>query len=607
MKMASKFKKSKKSPFSNFSILIVIAVIITLVVSYVSNQSTKNTEVSFSQFKEHITNEQISKNEVSIQGDKINYALLNGDETYAYKESGVALAEILPQSVSSKLDITVKPNSNFWYELLFSIIPFILIAGFFIFIFRQAQGSNNQAISFGKSRAKLHDKTKKKVKFTNVAGSEEAKEELVEIVDFLKKPSKYRAMGAKIPKGVLLIGSPGTGKTLLARAIAGEADVPFFSIAGSEFVEMFVGVGASRVRDLFKQAKEQAPCIIFIDEIDAVGRKRGSGLGGSHDEREQTLNQILIEMDGFETETNVIVVAATNRPDVLDPALLRPGRFDRRIKVDMPNIKERQQILKVHIGNKPLADKIDYEVIAKQTPGFTGADLENIMNEAAILAARKNQKKITQLNIETAVEKVTIGLEKKSRKLSTEELNITAYHEVGHALVGHLIKESDPVNKISIISRGSTLGVTWFLPVADHHLYSKSKFEAKLCSLLGGYCAEEIFFKEVTTGASNDLEKATAIARGMVMTYGMSELGPIMFGEKSKEIFLGKDITHMKNYSETYAAKIDSLIQGLLKDAYDKTKKIISENKGLMKQISEDLLEKETLNRTEFLSHFKTK
>jgi cell division protease FtsH len=600
-------KGPKKSSLSSFSYLIIGALIITAGLSFIGTSSFGAEEVSFTEFTEQIDNNQISESKLTVEDDKISYTLKDGQENFTYKETGVALAEILPEETLEKVNILVKPNSGFLSDLLLSIIPFILIAGFFIFMFRQAQGGNSQALSFGKSKAKLQDQTKKRVGFKDVAGAEESKEELVEVVDFLKNPQKYRAMGAKIPKGVLMIGAPGTGKTLLARAVAGEADVPFFTIAGSEFVEMFVGVGASRVRDLFKKAKTHAPCIIFIDEIDAVGRKRGAGLGGSHDEREQTLNQILIEMDGFENETNVIVIAATNRPDVLDSALLRPGRFDRRVRVDMPNIIEREQILEVHAKNKPLAKGIDFKTIARQTPGFAGADIENIMNEAAIIAARKNQKNITQNNIETAVEKVTIGLEKKSRKLSKQELKITSFHEVGHAVVGHLIEECDPVNKISIISRGSALGVTWFLPEKDSHLYAKSKFEGKLCSLLGGYCAEKVFFKEVTTGASNDLQQATGIARSMVMTYGMSELGPIMFGEKNQEVFLGKDIAHMKNYSETYAAKIDELIQKLLQEAHDRTLKLIEENKAIITEIANALLEKETLDKNEFLAFFNKK
>lgn len=588
----------------SFGILVLIALIISSFFIANGSQQFRSTEVSLTEFKQHVQNSQIEENKVAVQGSKISYSLVNGDKVFAYKESNSQLSDILTDKQITDLNVKVKPSGNIWLELLFAIAPFLLLAVVIYFILRQAQGANSQALSFGKSKAKLHDKSKKVAKFKDVAGADEAKEELVEIVDFLKKPKKYTSMGAKIPKGVLLIGAPGTGKTLLARAVAGEADVPFFTISGSEFVEMFVGVGASRVRDLFKKAQANSPCIIFIDEIDAVGRKRGAGLGGGHDEREQTLNQILTEMDGFETETNVIVMAATNRPDVLDPALLRPGRFDRRVIVDKPNISQRQAILEVHAKNKPMNKDTDLSIIARQTPGFAGADLENLLNEAAILAAKKDQKTITQHNLELAVEKVTIGLEKKSRKLSDKELKITAYHEVGHAIVGHMVPECDPVNKISIISRGSALGVTWFLPEQDSHLYAKSKFEAELCSLLGGYCAEEIFFKEVTTGASNDLERATDIARQMVTKYGMSQLGPVIFGENKQEVFLGKDFGHVKNYSESYAAKIDELIRDQIITAYERTKKIITENKELMIKISEDLLEKETIDRKEFLAYF---
>ncbi len=602
----NKQPKKTNSPLKSFGILVLLALILSSIFFYSPlSKSGSTVEAGISELKAYIANDQIVDNEILVTGNKVSYKLVNGKTGFTYKEPNAQISDIFSEAELAKLDVSVKPANNFWGDLLISIIPILLIAFFFIYIFRQAQSSNNQAISFGRSGAKLFDKSKKIAKFKDVAGADEAKEELVEIVDFLKNPTKYKKMGAKIPKGVLLIGSPGTGKTLLARAVAGEADVPFFSISGSEFVEMFVGVGASRVRDLFGKAKLNAPCIIFIDEIDAVGRKRGAGLGGGHDEREQTLNQILTEMDGFDSQSNnIIVIAATNRPDVLDPALLRPGRFDRRVVVDKPNLKEREEILKVHAEEKPLAKDSDLSVIARQTPGFAGADLENIMNEAAIIAAKNNQKTITQQNLITAIEKSTIGLEKKSRKLSEKELKITAYHEVGHALVGHLTKECDPVNKVSIVSRGRALGVTWFLPEKDSHLYSKSKFEAELASLLGGYCAEEIFFNEVTTGASSDLERATDIARQMVTRYGMSELGPVIFGDNKEEVFLGKDFGHTKNYSEAFSAKIDELIHQIVMKAYAYTKTVIKDNKALMEKISEDLLKKENLDREEFLSYF---
>jgi cell division protease FtsH len=572
-----------------------------------NGQSSK--EVSLSSFIEKVESGNISK--VTVSNNKINIELVDGSKNYAYKEPGSSVYDILEQAgvniaTISKLPIVIEDTESgkFWKDLLVGLIPFALIIAFFVFMMRSAQSSNNQAMSFGKSHAKLYDKGKQKTTFEDVAGCEEAKDELIEIVDFLKNPNKYRSMGAKIPKGVILVGPPGTGKTLLARAVAGEADVPFFNISGSEFVEMFVGVGASRVRDLFNKAKRNAPCIVFIDEIDAVGRHRGAGMGGGHDEREQTLNQILTEMDGFETGTNIIVMAATNRPDILDPALLRPGRFDRRVVVDMPDLKARELILKVHIRNKPLSKTVDLRKIARSTPGFTGADLENLTNEAAILSAKMNKKTVGMTELEKSIEKVIMGPERKSKVLSKEEKRITAYHEVGHAVVGHLLPGCDPVHKISIVSRGMALGMTWFMPEADKHLNSKSKFEDELCSLMGGYAAEEFFFGEMTTGASNDLERATKIARNMVTRYGMSELGPVIFGESNEEIFLGKDFGHVKNYSEEIAAKIDHLIKAILDKAHKHAKEIVTKHKKLIEEIAENLIQKETINKEEFLKYF---
>ena len=572
-----------------------------------NGQSSK--EVSLSSFIEKVESGNISK--VLVSNNKINIELVDGSKNYAYKEPGSSVYDILEQAgvkmeTISKLPIVIEDTESgkFWTDLLVGLIPFALIIAFFVFMMRSAQSSNNQALSFGKSRAKLYDKGKQKTTFEDVAGCEEAKDELIEIVDFLKNPNKYRSMGAKIPKGVILVGPPGTGKTLLARAVAGEADVPFFNISGSEFVEMFVGVGASRVRDLFNKAKRNAPCIVFIDEIDAVGRHRGAGMGGGHDEREQTLNQILTEMDGFETGTNIIVMAATNRPDILDPALLRPGRFDRRVVVDMPDLKAREQILKVHIRNKPLSKAVDLRKIARSTPGFTGADLENLTNEAAILSAKNSKKTVGMMELEKSIEKVIMGPERKSRILSKQEKRITAYHEVGHAVVGHLLPGCDPVHKISIISRGMALGMTWFMPEEDKHLNSKSKFEDELCSLMGGYSAEEFFFGEMTTGASNDLERATQIARNMVTRYGMSELGPVIFGGSNEEIFLGKDFGHIKNYSEEIAAKIDNLIKSILYKAHKHAKDIITKHKKLIEEIAENLIQRETINKEEFLKYF---
>lgn len=610
--MASYPKFKKQSPQNGFLYLIAIALLATSIFILFKSENVKKEEVSVSKFIEETKKGEISK--VIVKDDQVTVDIvLKGKEEATQtttKEPGQSLRDLLreevPEDILANLDVTVeKPTDNsFWGNLIISFVPIIVLVGLFAYLLHRAQSSNNQAMSFGKSSARLLDGGTEKTTFEQVAGLKEAKEELIEIVDFLKNPGKYTSMGAKIPKGVLILGPPGTGKTLLARAVAGEANVPFFNISGSEFVEMFVGVGASRVRDLFKKAKRNAPCIIFIDEIDAVGRQRGAGLGGGHDEREQTLNQILTEMDGFETETNVIVIAATNRPDVLDPALLRPGRFDRRVTVDKPDLKDRESVLKVHAKNKPLAKNVDIIKIAKHTPGFSGADLENVMNEAAILAARDNKKHIDQQELEQAVEKVMMGPERKSRILSDHEREITAIHEVGHAIVGHLLPNCDPVHKISIISRGMALGVTWFLPQEDKHLYSKSKFEDELCSLMGGHAAEKIMFGEVTTGASNDLERASEIAKRMVTKYGMSELGPITFGEQREEIFLGRDLGHVKNYSEATAQKIDTEIKNILESAYNKTIGIIEKNKDLLKKVAKDLLKQETISEKEFLSYF---
>ncbi len=605
---------SPKPRQKNSLIYLLIAALILSAVYMMSNSNqTPAEEITLGKLVEESKAGVI--HEINIVDNKLEIELVDGSKQFTYKEPGSSVYELLEQAgvdseIISTLPIAVKNTeaNKFWTDLLIGMIPFLLIIAFFVFMMRSAQSSNNQAMSFGKSRAKLYEKGKEKTNFEDVAGCTEAKEELVEVVDFLKNPQKYRKIGAKIPKGVMLVGQPGTGKTLLARAVAGEADVPFFNISGSEFVEMFVGVGASRVRDLFNKAKRNAPCIIFIDEIDAVGRHRGAGMGGGHDEREQTLNQILTEMDGFETGTNVIVIAATNRPDILDPALLRPGRFDRRVIVDMPDLKAREAILKVHARNKPLKKDVDLAKIAKSTPGFTGADIENLLNESAILAAKNNKKKVGMHEIEQSIEKVIMGPERKSKVLNKEEKKITAYHEVGHAIVGHLLPGCDPVHKISVISRGMALGVTWFMPEEDKHLHSKSKFEDELCSLLGGYTAEQVFFGEMTTGASNDLQRATKIARNMVTKYGMSTLGPMIYGGDNQEVFLGKDYGHVKNYSESSASKIDDLIKKLLEKAHKRTHQIITKNKKLMIKISEDLIKKETINAEEFLKYFtKTK
>jgi cell division protease FtsH len=597
-------------PRNSLTYLLIIALLIAAA-TLIFNPSPSNIqEITLNKFVEEAKSGLIHK--VTVTDNSINIELKDGSKQTTNKEPGADVYSILEKTGVDKdtiatLPITVEDTtgSKFWMDLLIGFVPFLLIIGFFMFMMRSAQNANNQAMGFGKSNARVTDKAMQKTTFEDVAGIPEAKAELEEVVDFLKNPQKYTSMGAKIPKGVLLVGPPGTGKTLLARAVAGEADVPFFNISGSEFVEMFVGVGASRVRDLFKKAKRNSPCIVFIDEIDAVGRHRGAGLGGGHDEREQTLNQILSEMDGFEKGTTVIVMAATNRPDVLDPALLRPGRFDRRVVVDAPDLKSREEILQVHARNKPLSPNTELDKIAKQTPGFTGADLENLLNEAAILAAKLNKKKIGMAEIEVSIEKVLMGPERKSKVLSKKEREITAFHEVGHAVVGHMLPNCDPVRKISIISRGMSLGATWFMPEEDTHLSSKQKFEDELASLLGGYASEKLKFGQVTTGASNDLERATNLARRMVTEFGMSDLGPVIFGDKNREVFLGKDYGHIRNYSEEVAAEIDKHIKKFIDAAYKKAETILKANKELIEKIAEDLIQKETILDIEFKKYFK--
>jgi len=487
-------------------------------------------------------------------------------------------------------------GSSFLWPMLTYLLPFVLIFGFWIFMLRQMQSGGNKALSFGKSRAKLLNNQQKRVTFKDVAGVEEAKEELQEIIEFLKEPQKFQKLGGRIPKGVLMMGPPGTGKTLLARAIAGEANVPFFSISGSDFVEMFVGVGASRVRDLFEQGKKNAPCIIFIDEIDAVGRHRGAGLGGGHDEREQTLNQLLVEMDGFESNDGVILIASTNRPDVLDPALLRPGRFDRRVVVSRPDVRGREGILKVHTRKIPLGEDVDISVIARGTPGFTGADLANLVNEAALNAARYNKKVVAMPDFETAKDKVLMGAERKSMVISNEEKRVTAYHEAGHTLVGLKVPNADPVHKVTIIPRGMALGVTQQLPEGDRHNYSQEYLLGQIAILMGGRIAEEVFLGSITTGASNDIEKATELARAMVCEYGMSELGPLTFGKKEEQIFLGREIAQHRDYSEDTSIRIDQEVKKIISGQYDRAQTIIKENRDTMVRLSEALLERESLD-----------
>ena len=489
--------------------------------------------------------------------------------------------------------------------LLITVLPLLLIVGLFLFMMRQAQGTNNQAMSFGKSRARMFLGNKTIVTFNDVAGVDEAKQELTEVVEFLKYPEKFNSLGARIPRGVLLVGPPGTGKTLLARAVAGEAGVPFFSISGSEFVEMFVGVGASRVRDLFEQAKRNSPCIVFVDEIDAVGRQRGAGLGGSHDEREQTLNQILVEMDGFDTNTNVIVVAATNRPDVLDPALLRPGRFDRQVVLDRPDIKGRREIMNVHIKGKPLEKSVDLDELARRSPGFSGADIANLINEAAILAARHNKKSIAMADFNEAIDRVVAGPERRSRIITPEEKEIIAYHEGGHAVVQRVLPKCDPVSKVTIVSRGIALGYTMSLPSEDRYLHSKSEFEDKIAGMLGGHVAEEIVFGDTTTGASNDIEKATGLARAMVTQYGMSDkLGPLTFGKKDEMIFLGREISEQRNYSDEVAAKIDAEVREIIDRAHDRAREALMSQREVLDRLAALLVEKETIESDEFEALF---
>jgi cell division protease FtsH len=487
-------------------------------------------------------------------------------------------------------------SSSLWWPALYYILPLFLIFGFWFFMLRQMLSGGNKALSFGKSRAKLLSNQQKRVTFKDVAGVEEAKEELQEIIEFLKEPQKFQKLGGRIPKGVLMMGPPGTGKTLLARAIAGEANVPFFSISGSDFVEMFVGVGASRVRDLFEQGKKNAPCIIFIDEIDAVGRHRGAGLGGGHDEREQTLNQLLVEMDGFESNDGVILIASTNRPDVLDPALLRPGRFDRRVVVSRPDVRGREGILRVHTRKIPLGEDVDISIIARGTPGFTGADLANLVNEAALNAARYNKKVVAMPDFELAKDKVLMGAERKSMVISNEEKRVTAYHEAGHTLVGLKVPNADPVHKVTIIPRGMALGVTQQLPEGDRHNYTKEYLLGQISILMGGRIAEETFLGNITTGASNDIEKATELARAMVCEYGMSELGPLTFGKKEEQIFLGREIAQHRDYSEETSIRIDSEVRKIVTEQYERARKIIEENRDTMVRLAEALLEQESLD-----------
>jgi cell division protease FtsH len=547
---------------------------------------------------------------IEINGDRVVVVAADGDELQARVEDGAGLVKTLANlgvtaEHLAKIDVGVAEPQfwDTWSGVLLAILPLVLLGAFFFFILRQAQGAGNQAFSFGKSRARMFTGDRPTVTFKDVAGNEEAKQELQEVVEFLKEPQKFVSLGARIPKGVLLVGPPGTGKTLMAKAVSGEAGVPFFSISGSEFVEMFVGVGASRVRDLFEQAKKNSPCIIFVDEIDAVGRHRGAGLGGSHDEREQTLNQILVEMDGFDTDTNIIIVAATNRPDILDPALLRPGRFDRRVTMDTPDMRGRRAILDVHVRGKPLAADVDLDVIAKQTPGFAGADLENLVNEAAILAARRNRRSIGNDELQEAIERVIAGPERRSRLITPKEKEIVAYHEAGHAVAMHVLPNHDPVHKVTIVPRGMAGGYTMSLPEDESNLMTRDKFRAQLVALLGGRVAEELRFGDFTTGASNDLERVTGMARAMVTQWGMSErLGPIRYGEREEMMFLNRAFSEHRNYSDKVAQEIDEEVKQFVDEAHSRCHQLLSENWAALQRVALRLLEAETINAAEFQS-----
>ena len=583
--------------------LLTIAFIFSFIYAEQKNQAS----LSLDQLTQKINAGEVNK--ISISGNDLKIELKNGENFVAKKEAEAGLTETLKNygveaAALQKVNLAVEEESGarFWLSILIpSLLPLIIIGFFFWIMFRQAGKGVNQAFSFGKANIKLFAQFKDKITFKDVAGLKEAKQELMEVVDFLKNPKKYLDLGAKIPRGVLLFGAPGTGKTLLARAVAGEANVPFFHISGSEFVEMFVGVGASRVRDLFDTAKKSGLSIIFIDEIDAVGRERGAGLGGGHDEREQTLNQILVEMDGFEKNDARIVIAATNRPDILDTALLRPGRFDRRVILDLPDISDREEILKIHSKGKALVKEVNLRRVAERTPGFSGADLANLMNEAAIFAARKNQLYITQQDVFDSIEKVLLGPERRSRVLSKKEKEITAFHEAGHALVAASLKNADPVHKVSIISRGRAGGYTLKLPIEETYLKTRTQFLADLAVMLGGYISEQIIFGDVSTGASNDLQNASSLARKLVTKFGMSKkLGPITFGKTEELVFLGREISTEKNYSEEVAAEIDQEVKNFIQKGYQSAKKIINSRKKVLEKIAKSLMERETLERDEF-------
>jgi cell division protease FtsH len=585
---------------------LIYLVLAALVAFFLFNQmrarQPQPESISLQQLANEIKDGEIAK--IEIDGESLQVEFGSGQQAVSYKEETSTLVDAITNlgvttEQLSKVDVKVIEPSGLvnWLGILSWVLPLILISAFFLIIFRQAQSSGSQALSFGKSRARMFTGENPTVTFDDVAGVEEAKQELAEVVEFLKEPQKFIALGARIPKGVILMGAPGTGKTLMAKAVSGEAGVPFFSISGSEFVEMFVGVGASRVRDLFDQAKRNSPCIVFVDEIDAVGRHRGAGLGGSHDEREQTLNQILVEMDGFDTDTNVIIIAATNRPDILDPALLRPGRFDRRVVLDRPDMKGREKILEVHIRGKPLEKDVDLKALARQTPGFVGADIESLVNEAAILAARRNKKSIGMEELQEAVERVMAGPERKSRVITEAEKEVVAYHEAGHALAAVKTPHADKVRKVTIIPRGMAGGYTMILPEEDRYLANRTKFEAELVTMLGGRAAEEVVFDRVTTGASNDLERATDLARKMIMEYGMSDkLGPLTYGEREEMVFLGRSIAEHRNYSESVARRIDAEVRWIISQAHDRALEVMTTHREALDQLAQQLILKETLD-----------
>jgi len=602
----------------NFIFIILIFLIIGGIFSLVSSPFEKVEKISITKLTEEINQEKVKK--ITVAGEELFVLYIDDKNAVSRKETNSTLFELLTnygvhQEKLNKIEIEIekeKQGISSWLMpiLLFGLFPLLILGVFFWMIFRQAKGGALQAFDFSKAKARLfgaEGHPKQKITFDDVAGLKEAKEELKEVVDFLKNPKKYLKMGARIPRGVLLLGQAGVGKTLLARAVAGESNVPFMSIAGSEFVELFVGVGSGRVRSLFQQAKKHGRCIIFIDELDAIGRVRGAGIGGGHDEREQTLNQILVEMDGFERDSKVIVLAATNRGDILDPALLRPGRFDRKVILDPPDINDRKEILKIHCQGKPLASDINLREVAERTPGFTGADLANLANEAAILAARRNKSQIYQEELLESIEKVLLGPERKSHVLSQKEKEIAAYHEVGHALVSSFSPGAEPVRKISIIARGVAAGYTLKVPTKEKKIKTKSEFLAEMATLLGGYCAEKLKFKEITTGASSDLRQATDLSRKLVKEYGMSSLGPISFGDKEELVFLGKEISEQRNYSEKVAAQIDEEVAKFIKEAEIEAKRILSKNKRLLDKIAKVLIKKETIEREEFESLIKKK